>query len=67
MISYIKDLYNSPAYAELRDSLEVLEPVHFKDKYYSFWFIEGHIEGVFMAMSPEGKYIFTLEGEIELV
>lgn len=67
MALYIEEMHESRAYNELSEDLQSLDLIQFKDKYYSYWIKEDDVEGVFMAMSPEGRYIFTLEGEIKVV
>ncbi|AGY48557.1 hypothetical protein Spock_157 [Bacillus phage Spock] len=59
-------LTESDAFRELSEALEYLTPYEFKERYFPYWYSENGIEGVSMALTVDGWYVFTIDGEVVL-
>jgi len=61
-----KHLEQSEAFRELSEALEYLTPYEFKERYFPYWYSKNGIEGVSIALTVDGWYVFTIDGEVVL-
>ncbi|QVW29006.1 hypothetical protein [Bacillus phage SWEP1] len=61
-----RHLRESEAFRELSEALEYLTPYEFKERYFPYWYSKSGIEGVSMALTVDGWYVFTIDGEVVL-
>lgn len=61
-----RHLSESEAFRQLMEALEYLTPYEFKERYFPYWYSKNGIDGVAMAVTVDGWYVFTIDGEVVL-